>query len=176
MSEPRLRLAHLDDAAALAALKLDTFRETFLEGGFGIPYPAADLAAYEAKCYAPEVVAEQLRDAERATWVAERAGRLIGYAHVGPCRLPHPAVQPTDAELYQLYVRRDAQGLGLGARLFTLGLEHLEAHRPGPIWIGVWSGNLKAQAFYRAFGFGKVGEYLFPVGTWMDEEWILRRG
>lgn len=176
MTDVTLRTARPEDAPALATLKRDTFRETFLEEGFGIPYPAADLAAFERSAYAPDVVALELADARKATWVAERDGRLVGYAHVGPCKLPHPEARPTDGELYQLYVRREAQGLRLGASLLSLALAHLGAHRPGPVWLGVWSGNRKAQAFYAARGFANVGEYRFPVGTWSDEEWIFRRG
>src|SRR4051812_16380691 len=44
----QIRPARLEDAAVLAALKLVTFRQTFLQEGFGIPYPAADLAEFEA--------------------------------------------------------------------------------------------------------------------------------
>jgi len=175
-SDLTLRPATLADAAALADLKRDTFRETFLTGGFDIPYPPDDLAAFERDTYTPEAVAAELADTEKATWVAERAGRLLAYAHVGPSKLPHPDVRPGDAELYQLYVRRDAQGARLGAELMALALAHLAAHRPGPVWLGVWSGNLKAQAFYAARGFVKVGDYRFPVGSWYDDEYILRRG
>lgn len=176
MSDTTLRAARITDAPALAALKRDTFRETFLEDGFAIPYPAADLAIFERSSYAPEVVIAELADAEKGTWVAERDGRLVGYAHVGPCKLPHPEVRPDDGELYQLYVRRDAHGSRLGAGLLSLALAHLAAARPGPIWLGVWSGNHKAQDFYAKRGFVRVGEYRFPVGAWSDEELIFRRG
>ena len=42
--------------------------------------------------------------------------------------------------------------------------------------IGVWSGNLKAQKLYAAYGFEKAGDYQYPVGRWLDDEFILRRG
>ena len=51
----------------------------------------------------------------------------------------------------------------------------MEANTDGPLWIGVWSGNLKAQKLYAAHGFEKAGEYQYPVGAWMDDEFILRR-
>jgi RimJ/RimL family protein N-acetyltransferase len=47
---------------------------------------------------------------------------------------------------------------------------------PGPVWLGVWSGNDRAQAVYARRGFRKVGEYGFPVGDWTDHEYILRKG
>jgi ribosomal protein S18 acetylase RimI-like enzyme len=172
--DPLLRPALPEDVEPLAALKLETFRETFLDG-FGIPYPPADLALFEAASYSPAAVAGELADGERKNWVVEADGRLIAYAQVGPCKLPHPEVRQGEGELYQVYVRADAQGLGLGKRLLTTALDHLAATRPGSIWLGVWSGNHKAQAVYRKIGFDKVGEYQFPVGSWRDEEFIFRR-
>lgn len=171
-----IRPARPDDAPALARLKLDSFRETFLEGGFAIPYPADELAAFERESYDESVVAAELADPKKATWIAELDGRLLGYAQVGYCKLPHPEVRPEHGELYQLYVLREAQGLRLGGGLLAVALEHLAEKRPGPVWLGVWSGNVKAQQVYNAKGFAKVGDYRFRVGRdWYDDEFIFRR-
>lgn len=170
-----LRRATPTDAHPLAALKRATFRETFLAGGFAIPYPPADLALFEAASYAPGVVAAELADPARATWIAEADGTALAYAHVGPCKLPHPEARAGAGELYQLYTLRLAQAAGLGGRLLDVALEHLAATCPGPVWLGVWSGNLKAQAVYLKRGFRKVGDYRFPVGAWLDEEFVFRR-
>lgn len=170
-----IRPARTDDAPALARLKLATFRETFLEEGFAIPYPPADLATFEASSYAEPAVAAELADPEKRSWVAEAGGLLLGYAQVGPCKLPHPEANEAQGELYQLYVLREAQGMKLGAKLLQTALDHLLVARPGPVWLGVWSGNHKAQAVYAARGFEKVGEYRFKVGSWYDEEYIFRR-
>lgn len=172
----QIRPARPDDAPALADLKLVTFRQTFLDDGFAIPYPSADLAAFEAGSYAVPVIAAELADAARRSWVVEDGdGRLLGYAQVGACKLPHPDVAADHGELYQLYVLREAQGRGLGKRLLDAALDHLAATRPGPVWLGVWSGNDKAQAVYAVRGFEKVGDYRFKVGSWYDEEYIFRR-
>jgi len=171
-----LRLAIPADAPALAALKLACFRETFLEG-FGIPYPPADLAQFEAQAYGEATVAAELADPARATWLcAAPDGRLLAYAHAGPCKLPHPEVTARSGELYQLYVRQGCQGMGLGKRLLATALDWLAETYSGPLWLGVWSGNDRAQAVYAAAGFQKVGEYSFMVGNHRDEEYILRRG
>ena len=172
----QIRLAHIEEAPALAALKLVTFRQTFLDEGFGIPYPPADLASFEAASYSAAVIAAEVADPERRNWVAEdRDGRLLGYAQVGPCKLPHPEAGAGQGELYQLYVLREAQGRKLGKRLLEAALDYLAESRPGPVWLGVWSGNDKAQAVYAAIGFEKVGDYRFKVGSWYDEEYIFRR-
>lgn len=170
-----IRPAHPRDIAALARLKLATFHETFIDE-FRIPYPPAELALFEEASYAPATVAAELADHARTTWIAEEGGRMVGYAQVGPCKLPHPDVRPGSGELYQLYMFRDAQGSGLGTRLLTLATDELARRRPGPVWLGVWSGNHRAQAFYRRHGFDKVGDYRFPVGRdWFDDEFIFRR-
>ena len=88
-----IRVATPSDAIPLAELKRDTFRETFLQDGFNIDYPPHDLAAYETQAYSVETVTGQLNDPQCRTWVAESDdGRLVGYAHAGPCKLPHPEV------------------------------------------------------------------------------------
>ena len=172
---PVIRRARPEDVAALAALKLATFRETFLHG-FGIPYPPDDLARFEAETYSAERVAAEIADLSHASWVCEgRDGALLAYAHAGPGKLPHPDVTSGSGELYQIYVRAAAQGLGLGGRLLNLSLDWLAETYPGPQWLGVWSGNLKAQAFYAALGFRKVGDYHFMVGSHRDDEYIFRR-
>ena len=175
MAEVVIRRAVAGDAESLAVLKLALFRNTFLEGGFAIPYPVDDLARFEQESYAPDVVRDEIADSGRATWLAERDGVLVGYAQVGRCKLPHEDVGAAAGELYQLYIARGAQGAGLAGRLLSLALDHLAATRPGPVWLGVWSGNGRAQAFYARYGFRKVGEYRFPVGAWMDDEFIFRR-
>ena len=171
-----IRLAQPADVVALAALKLAAFRETFLDG-FAIPYPPADLALFEADSYGVATVARELADPSHATWVAGAAdGRLLAYAHVGPCKLPHPDASAEHGELYQLYALNAAQGQGVGRALMDVALDWLAANRPGPLWLGVWSGNERAQAVYARRGFVKVGGYGFPVGAWTDREYIFRRG
>jgi diamine N-acetyltransferase len=172
---PWIRTALPADTTALAALKLAAFRETFLDG-FGIPYPPADLARFEEESYGPAKVAVELADPRHATWVAEAAdGTLVAYAHTGPSKLPHPDVHGGSGELYQLYLLGSAQGVGLGKALMALAMDWLEENYPGPVWLGVWSGNDRAQRFYAAQGFQKVGDYHFMVGDHADAEYIMRR-
>ncbi|MEO8722106.1 MAG: GNAT family N-acetyltransferase [Sphingobium sp.] len=170
-----IRRAYIEDAHTIAELKLTTFREAFLED-FAIPYPAADLAHFEAASYGPAKIATELSNPLHATWVADDGDMLLAYAHVGPCKLPHRDVQPNEGELYQIYVRRSAQGSRLGGQLLDISLEWLGNNTPGAIWLGAWAGNARAHAIYSSRGFVKVGEYEFAVGDWNDREFIFRRG
>jgi ribosomal protein S18 acetylase RimI-like enzyme len=168
-----MRDALADDAPALAALKLATFRETFLEG-FKIPYPPDDLALFEEETYSVAKVSAELADPAHRTWVVEDGPRLVAYAHIGPCKLPHPEVEPGATEIYQLYLLGEMHGAGLGGQM----LDHVLAEigpSETPVWLGVWSGNDRAQRLYASRGFARVGGYGFRVGSWLDDEYILRR-
>lgn len=177
MTDTVIRSPRPEDAAALGALGRQTFIDTFVaKDGFAIPYPAGDLSAFLDASFSTEATTKKLAEPGAAWWVAERDGELLAFANTGPNTLPHPESSPGNMELRRLYVGKSAQGLGLGTELLKLSLDWMEANTDGPLWIGVWSGNLKAQKLYGAYGFAKAGEYQYPVGTWRDHEFILRRG
>jgi ribosomal protein S18 acetylase RimI-like enzyme len=169
---PIIRPATPTDVPALAELARATFCETFVDG-FTIAYPEADLNAYLAASYAPDKVAGWIADAAAQVLVAEGdAGRLLAYVHSGANALPYTDAELDDGELKRIYVRREAQGIGLGRALLERSLDWLGAR---PVLIGVWSENHKAIGLYRRYGFDKVGEYTFMVGAVADAEIILRR-
>ena len=176
MTDVLIRPPRPEDAAALGTLGRQTFIDTFVaQDGFAIPYPVDDLEAFLDASFSSEATARKLAEPRAAWWVAERDGELLAFANAGPNGLPHPDAAPGNMELRRLYVGKSAQGLGLGTELLKLSLDWMEANTEGPLWIGVWSGNLKAQKLYKAYGFEKVGEYQYPVGAWRDHEFILRR-
>jgi ribosomal protein S18 acetylase RimI-like enzyme len=169
-----IRRATPADAEELSQLAAQTFLETFVDE-FRIPYPPDDQRIYIETKLAPATFAERISDPAYGVWIGERDGRAIGFAVVGPCGLPHEAVSPGDVELKQLYVKREAQGTGVGRTLLGLSLDWMEARMPNALWIGVWSGNERAQRLYAAVGFEVVGGYQFTVGNWLDDEFIMRR-
>ena len=148
-----IRRAALTDRDTLSRLSEETFRQSFIED-FAIPYPQEDLAVYVPRTYGVQAWTSTLSDPACATWIAQAAGgEGLGYATAGPCTLPYPQADPAHGELKRLYLRREAQGRGLGRRLMEEALAWLEREGRRPVWIGVWSGNLRAQRFYARYGF-----------------------
>lgn len=167
-----IRPALPTDAPAIADLGRSTFIETFVEG-FHIPYPPDDLEAYLGRAFDVPTLAARLVDPSEGWWVAERDGAVIAFANAGPNTLPHADARVGDTELRRLYVAKSAQGLGLGSQLLDRCLAWMAR---GPVqWIGVWTDNHKARRLYAAHGFELAGSYGFAVGTWRDEDVILRR-
>ena len=165
-----VRRATPDDAEVVAALATRTFIETF-----GALYPPDDLASFLRESYSVERQQVILSHPDYAIWLVEEGGEAVGHVAAGPCGLPHPEVQPGDGEIKRLYLRQGWQGGGRGARLMDAAMAWMLRDGPRALWLGVWSENLGAQRFYARYGFGKVGEYLFPVGDTRDLEFILRR-
>jgi len=172
MSPPgiTIRRATVDDAPALAALAADTFVETF-----GHLYQPEDLATFLATEQTAVNYRRLIAQPEVAVWVAETGdGGLAGFLTAGPCKLPVPDREAGAGEIRQLYLRASVQGQGLGTRMLDSGLAWLREQGHAPLYIGVWSGNFGAQRLYGRHGFGKVGEYDFPVGKHLDREFILK--
>jgi ribosomal protein S18 acetylase RimI-like enzyme len=175
MPEPLIRRARPDEAEALARIGRATFTETF-----GHLYPPEDLAGFLDEAHDLESIRADLADPAKALWLVEapkdQGGEVIGYALAGgPCTLPHPDVTPDCGELKRIYVTKAWQGSGLALRLLTAVMAWLERDGPRQVWLGVWSENHRAQAFYARHGFVRVGEYGFQVGRTVDHEYILRR-
>jgi ribosomal protein S18 acetylase RimI-like enzyme len=82
--------------------------------------------------------------------VAQSGGKLVGFA-IGYLR------RPTVAGILTLDVDADSRRRGVGRALFTELLSRLERAGAATVRLEVDVRNASATAFYRSFGFRKVG-------------------
>ncbi len=54
-------------------------------------------------------------------------------------------------------------------------IESARASGAQTLWLGVWERNLRALAFYAKYGFVRVGEHTFTLGTDAQTDWVLAR-
>ena len=166
-----IRAATPDDASALARLGATTFDETF-----GHLYRPEDLQAFLEAGRTDEVYARLIEDPDILVMIAEApGGEPVGYVVAGGCKLPLEVPDPGAGEVRELYVLARHQGHRLGTRLLEAALSWLGERGRSPLYVGVWSENHGAQRLYGRYGFTKVGEYDFPVGTHLDREFILKQ-
>jgi ribosomal protein S18 acetylase RimI-like enzyme len=170
-----IRDASLEDAFLLGALGERTFRETFVED-FARPYSERDIATFVSGAYGEGAIRALLIDPSHRHLLAWRGATAVGFALAGPVLLRHPDVRADDRELRRIYVLRDAQGTGAGRALFDAAMAWMHGEGARRVWLGVWSGNARAQRFYASRGFTKVGQHRFRIGETLDDDHILRHG
>jgi len=88
------------------------------------------------------------------TWVAERGGRVVGLAHLGPSRDPDA---PGTAELYGMYVEPEVVGTGVGKGLMTAAMDWFRAGAWTEAILWTLPGDHRAARFYRSWGFAPDG-------------------
>lgn len=175
-----IRPAHEGDIAGIAQLGRAVFAATF-----GHSVTAAELRAYLASAYTAEAIRQDLRDATRDIVVATTtrtddetdeasAGRLLGFAYLTrgttePCVADVPAL----AELQRLYVAAAAQGRGVGAALARHVAARARAQGFRHLWLGVWEHNERAIRAYARWGYRRVGEHVFDVGSNQQTDHVM---
>jgi ribosomal protein S18 acetylase RimI-like enzyme len=157
-----------DEATALAALGRETFCETFAH-----LYQAEDLNAFLEQVYAPASLAADLANPNRLFQVAEDDGKLIGYCKLGlDVSLDYDPAGRHVIELKQLYLMPGHHGTGIAAHLMDWALAAAERLGADDMILSVWSGNDRAQRFYKRYGFDWVADTYFMVGEHRDDEFL----
>jgi len=109
--------------------------------------------------------------------VAERKGEVVGFAHAGKVR---EAIEGADAELYSLYLVKEAQGRGIGRELLRVLAAVLMEQGFKSLALWVLERN-RARAFYEQCG-GRIavsrvieigGARLMEVSYWWPELSVL---
>ena len=133
------------DAEALARLQMDAWRCAYL----GIlPTPVIERMTSRR---GPRWWRRLARIGSPARIIA-LDGEVMGYATIGRNR-----AGPGGGEIYELYLRPESQGVGLGARLF--GDARVRLARAGLKGLMVWTltDNAAGRRFYRALGGVETG-------------------
>lgn len=155
------------DAEAIADLYGRCFTDTFSH-----LYKSKDLADFLATRNA-EAFRAELDDPSFHFRLAEEQAALAGFLKLGPAELP-VETPPGTIELRQLYVFGPWQGAGVAAALMDWAMARARSLHARHIQLNVYIDNLRAQRFYRRYGFEPVGRYVFMVGEHADEEIVMR--
>ena len=164
-----IRQAVPGDEASLIDIGRRTFTETF-----GHLYRPADLNAYLHSSHSTECYSRHLQNDRTRAWLVEQNDLVKGYACVGPCDLPVDDLPANAGELQRLYVLQEIQGSGVGTQLLEMALTFLDRHFDAQ-FISVYAENTGAQRLYGRYGFEKIQEYDYMVGSHADPEWIMKR-
>ncbi|MGA3228593.1 MAG: N-acetyltransferase family protein [Candidatus Binatus sp.] len=107
-------------------------------------------------------------------FVAEDAGRVVGYACTGPFR--DKAAYGTSVET-SIYCAHDAKGRGIGGMLYRVLFDALENEDIHRLLAGITIPNDASLKLHRRFGFTEVGVFSEcgrKLGGYWDVVWMQR--
>ena len=141
----RIRAATPDDAAAIASIYA--------------PYVEGSVVSFEVQAPgADEMAARMAAGAGVYPWLAaeNEGGEITGYSYACAFR-PRPAYRFTVETT--IYLRRDAQGRGLGRTLYAPLLELLRSQGFAQAIAAITLPNEASVRLHEAHGFSQIGTY-----------------
>lgn len=156
-----------DDAKALSAFRLATYRETYFMARY--PEEGANLEAVQKGLAGSEASALNF---EVGAFAGEKLVGEFGVAQVRPhIKYRHRAVMG-------ISVLKDYWGGGLGSFLMQLAVDQAKANGFEQLELDVYSDNARAIHLYEKFGFERCGTmphaFKLKDGTYRDEIMMVR--
>ena len=170
-----IRKATVSDALALSELARATFTDTYAAQN-----TADDLRLHLERTYTPDKQRSEINNAAWLTLVADLDGVLTGFAQGGFTSPPACLASQTPAprkpwEILRFYVHRDWHGKGVAQALMQQAVAGAMAAAADGIWLGVWSKNERARAYYLKAGFRHIGDTTFTLGTDPQLDFVMFR-
>jgi ribosomal protein S18 acetylase RimI-like enzyme len=141
--ERMVRPAHVDDAAAIARVHVDSWRTTYRD-----LLPAEFLASLTESGYADRWQ-RVIGDGSSRVYVVEEEGEVVGFASGGRERAGETGFA---GELYAIYVLEADQRRGHGRELVRAAVEGLREMGLRDMIIWVLRDNAPARRFYERLG------------------------
>lgn len=167
-----IRRASIADAALLSELGRTSFVDAFAADPRNRP---EDMAAYMEQSFAIETLTRELAQPTAIFLIDDRDGAAAGYAKLNVGSTEGCVVAQRPIELARLYARTAFIGHGVGAALMQACLDEARGRGHDVLWLGVWEFNPRAVRFYEKWGFRRVGQHTFLLGSDPQLDWIFQR-
>lgn len=161
-----IRDGRLSDAAELAQLHVDVWRQTYRDLATPKAYEA--LGVERRLPYWTSTL--QAEDPFTRAFVASDPHGLFGVVSIGT---PRDEVLGPHAEIKHLYVRQSHQGSGIGAALLRHALDHLSRLNVPSVALAVVEENAAARKFYRRMGGIETGQFTDPGPLWRSRNIVV---
>lgn len=156
-----------DDAEALSAFRLATYRETHFR------------ARYPEECASLEAVQKELAGSESSALNFE-VGAFAGEKQVGEFGVAQvrPHIKYRHRAVMGISVLKDYWGCGLGSFLMQLAVDQAKVNGFEQLELDVYSDNARAIHLYEKFGFERCGTmphaFKLKDGTYRDEIMMVK--
>lgn len=151
-----IRAATGDDASAIAAVHVASWRETYASL---MPQTMLTNLSFSDRTVRWKHILDQAEGPDGpSVFVAEHSGDLVGFASSGSQRDPNLLAQGFTGEITAIYVLQDMQGRGAGRRLMAAIVEDLRSGGYDAASLWVLRENRRARRFYERLGGTIIGE------------------
>lgn len=166
IDDATFRLAAGGDAERISAVGLQVFLDTYAQDGVS---PSVAGEAHEL--LSPEALAASLADPASTFVLAERDGRLVGFAQLAFPSRHELVARENAAEVVRLYVQERFRRRGLGRALLERAEAEAVVRGATTVWLSAWARNLRALAFYERCGYANLGASTY---TYRDDAYETR--
>jgi len=160
----------LNDLAALKALSIKTFTDTFAKDN-----TPKDLKEYLDQAYTEEKLANELQNKDSEFYFIYSNEELSGYLKINVNDAQTETIEEDALEIERIYIDSNFKRLGLGKMLYHKAIERAKELNKTSIWLGVWEKNFSAMKFYHKMGFTQVGQHSFYMGEDEQIDLIMKK-
>lgn len=165
-----IRKATPGDAAVLAEIGSVTFTETWVNN-----YDAITLKHYLDTTYSTEIIRDELQRKNIIYLMAFDGATVTGFAKLNLKQELGDWITDRCLEVCRLYVLKAYHDQKVGKLLMEKIIELAVKEKMESVVLGVWENNHRAVAFYRKWGFEKIGTHPFVIGDLVETDWVMRR-
>ena len=152
MNAVTVRSALPEDALCLSVLAMQVFLDTYATQGIRPAIAREVLSAFSQQVFSQAIGSPGAR-----LLCAERAGHLVGFAHVTLGASQAMAPPGGQAELLRLYVQEPFTGQGVGSLLLAQAERAAGLAGATVVWLTPWVHNHRALQFYGRRGYQDHG-------------------
>lgn len=134
---------------------------------------------YVERNFTVDAFEKDLSDPNVEYWLIKENDAILAYIKLNINHL-HDAqtiIEETTGsmtELERIYVAESEKGKGLGKILIKKAIERATFHQNDWLWLGVWSENTQALAFYKHLGFEIFGNHIFYMGDDAQDDFLMK--
>jgi ribosomal protein S18 acetylase RimI-like enzyme len=166
----RIRHASLSYKEVLAAVGIQTFRETFEHVN-----SAEDMKAYLDKSFNDAQLENELKEEGSVFLLAYEAEQPVGYARLRTSHNHENKEDEDTIEIERIYVLQSQLGKSTGRKLMETSVAYAKTKKCVSVWLGVWEKNQRAIRFYQKWGFEQFSSHVFMLGTDAQTDVLMRK-
>ena len=163
-----LRPALVSEAENFAELARRAFIEAYFE-----TETMEELVTFCVTHFSVEKVLSDLQNADYQHVVAFLDQKMVGYLKLNLSILPDGTRDGSSLQIHRIYVLRDFWAHKIGAALMTKSIETARQLGSARLWLVVYNKNLRAQDFYKKWGFEQTGTYDFDFNGTIHKDLLL---